>query len=228
MSPSLSVIIPALNEEKLLAATLDRLCVEPDTEIILVDGGSTDRTTRIAGQYPVLLLASAKGRARQMNTGAARAKGEILFFCHADTLVPPGYKKRLETALTGPDTVAGAFSLAIALDGPLIRLVEFLANHRARSRQLPFGDQGLFLAASRFHLLGGFSDIPLLEDVVLIEKLRYLGSIAIVEAAVISSGRRWQKNGVLLTSLTNQLILLGYRCGISPIRLARLYQRLGR
>ena len=228
MSFPLSVIVPVLNEEKFLDATLSRLAGEADVEILLVDGGSTDRTTCIAGRYPVSVLRSERGRARQMNAGAARAKGDILFFCHADTLVPAGYKKMIETALTGAKTVAGAFSLAIALDGLSIRLIEKLANRRSRKRQLPFGDQGLFLRADRFHNHGGFPDIPLLEDLSLVERLRNHGTIKIIDHCVVSSGRRWDKNGVLLTSLLNQLILLGHRLGIAPARLAQIYQWLGR
>jgi len=228
MPPYLSVIVPALNEEILLAATLDRLAGEPDTEIILIDGGSSDRTMEIAAGYNVTILQSEPGRARQMNAGAARAQGQALLFCHADTLVPPAYKELIAATLTQPGTVAGAFSLSISLNGRLIRLVEFLANRRARKKQLPFGDQGLFLAADRFRSLGGYPKIALLEDVVLVERLRRQGTIAIVDQCAVSSGRRWEKNGVLPTSLLNQFILLGYRLGVAPARLAEIYRHLGR
>jgi rSAM/selenodomain-associated transferase 2 len=228
MPLTLSVIVPTYNEENVLAASLDRLASEDSVEIILVDAGSNDQTRSIAEKYSLILVQAKRGRASQMNAGAVLARGEILCFVHADTLLPFGYKNLIREALQSPEVIAGAFSLHIGLAGRSIRLVEALANRRAVRRQLPYGDQGLFLHASRFHRLGGFPDLPLLEDLAFVEQLKKEGKIVILPKPATSSGRRWEKNGVLRTSLLNQLILTGYRLGISPARLARIYLWPGR
>jgi len=228
MPPSLSIIVPTFNEEKVLAACLDRLTSQKDVEIILADAGSSDQTMSIAEKYPLTVLQAKRGRASQMNAGAVHACGEVLCFVHADTLLPFGYKNLILEALESSEVVAGAFSLHISLAGRNIRLVESLANRRAIHRQLPYGDQSLFLHARLYHRLGGFPDLPLLEDLIFVEQLKREGKVVILPEPATSSGRRWKKNGVLRTSLLNQLILTGYRLGISPSRLARIYLRLGR
>lgn len=220
---SLSVIVPTLNEEERLAATLTRIATGRPTEIIVVDGGSTDRTAEIAADFPVIFMHSAKGRGRQMNAGVAKATGDLLLFVHADTLMPDGYADLIRRSFDRPGVVGGAFSLRIELEGRLVRLIERLANRRAVHAQMPYGDQGLFLRKDDFSKVGGFPDLPLLEDVVLVDRLRSLGRLLILPQPAVSSGRRWQRHGVLTTSLINRLIILGYRLGVSPARLARLY-----
>ena len=163
-----------------------------------------------------------------MNAGAARAKGTLLLFVHADTIMPDGYADFIRQTLKHPAVAGGAFSLRIDLEGPLIRLVEKLANRRAGQKQMPYGDQGLFLRSRDFSKLDGFPDLPLLEDVVMVERLRELGRIVILPQPASSSGRRWQRHGVLTTSMVNRLIILGYRLGVSPDRLARFYYGFGR
>ncbi len=224
----LSVIVPTLNEEERIATTLDSLAGAPDTEIIVVDGGSTDQTSERAANFPVTFLNAGKGRGRQMNAGAARARGPLLLFAHADTVLPPDYATLVRRALSAPEVAGGAFSLRIDLGGWRIRLVEKLANRRASKGQMPYGDQALFLRKSAFISLGGFPELALLEDVVLIEQLRSLGRIEVLPQPATSSGRRWQRHGVLTTSLLNRFIILGYHLGVSPDRLARLYYRRGR
>lgn len=224
----LSVIVPTLNEEEHVQATLASLQGEPGTEIIVVDGGSTDRTRELAAGYAVTLLQAGKGRGRQMNAGADRAKGSLLLFCHADTTLPPGYAALVRRTMSAPDVTGGAFSLRIDLTGWRIRLIEKLANRRACKAQMPYGDQGLFLRKNDFAKLGGFPESALLEDVILVERLRARGRIAVLPQPAISSGRRWQRHGVLATSLRNRFIILGYRLGVSPDSLARLYYGRGR
>ena len=159
-----------------------------------------------------------------MNAGAREAEGEFLLFLHADTLLPDGFADYIPGILSRPGVSAGAFQL-IHPPLPGLQFIEKMANWRARTLQWPYGDQAIFLRADRFRVLGGFADIPILEDLDLIRRLRRQGRIAIAPVPVIASSRRWQQYGVWRTSLTNQLILAGYFAGISPHRLARWYKK---
>ncbi len=221
----LSVIIPALNEAGQIGATLESLGTAPDTEIIVVDGGSTDATTALAAAAGAQIRQSPPGRARQQNLGATAARGQILFFLHADTQVPPSYALRIRRALETPGVCAGAFSLAISGSGPGLELITRLANLRSRWLQLPYGDQGLFLPADLFWRLGGFPDQPLMEDFALVRKLRHHGRLLTLTETVLTSGRRWQDFGLRRTTYINQLMIFGYSLGVDPATLARLYRR---
>jgi rSAM/selenodomain-associated transferase 2 len=160
-----------------------------------------------------------------MNLGAAAAKGEILLFLHADTYLPANYLEIVQETLAKPKTVAGAFELAIAGQQELLRLIEAAVNWRSRFLSLPYGDQALFLKASIFRQLGGFANLPIMEDFELVRRLQQRGKIRIAPAKVITSNRRWQTRGILKTTAINQLIILGYYLGISPATLARWYGR---
>ncbi len=219
----ISIIIPTLNEAVHIAATIARVRVEGVGEILLVDGGSTDGTAEIARRAGVRVIAAAPGRARQMNAGAAVARGEILLFLHGDTLLPLGFPGLVSEVLQRPGIVAGAFALAIDLPGVAVRLIERLANVRSSLLSLPYGDQAIFLTRRRFLESGGYPEEPILEDVLLIRRLKKFGRIGIAPAPVLTSGRRWQRLGVLKTTLINQGILLGYLAGISPQRLQGWY-----
>jgi len=220
----ISVIIPARNEEAALPATLAALTSEAVHEIIVADGGSSDRTATIASQAGATIVASPPGRGRQMNTGAATATGDILFFLHADTLAPPGFAAEIHRILADPAVVLGAFRLGIAGHTPGYRVIETLANLRAHLG-LPYGDQGFFLRTPDFRAMGGFADLPLLEDVELVRRLWQRGKIRLAASAVRTSARRWQRLGILRTTLRNQLVLLGFLLGQPPDRLARWYRR---
>ena len=219
-----SVIVPARNEEAALPATLAAAAAGAPHEIIVVDGGSTDRTAEVARAHDALCLSAPPGRARQINAGAAVATGEFLLFLHADTLLPPDYPALVRSTLAPPGVAGGAFAFAIAGEFPGRRLIERGTNLRARPGQLPYGDQGLFISRAMFDRVGGFPDQPIMEDYAWVRRLQRLGRVAIAPAAAVTSGRRWQRRGAVGTTLLNQLIVLGYRLGVSPARLARWYR----
>lgn len=221
----ISVIIPTLNEAGLLGATLRALQNIAGTEIIVADGGSCDSTIAVASAAGARVITSPAGRAIQQNSGAAIATGEILLFLHADTLLPTAFAQMIRTCLSQERTVAGAFKLAIDLPGPGITFITAMANARAKFLQLPYGDQGLFLTRKNFDKIGGFPQITIMEDFALVRKLRSLGRIRILPAAVLTSGRRWQKTGYFRTTLINQALVLGYLLGRSPTSLASWYRR---
>lgn len=223
--PKLSIIIPVLNEAKNIAVVLTSLTVAENIEIIVVDGGSQDETKQIAQSFPVKVIHSSPGRANQMNAGAAIARGKILLFLHADTLLPQNFLQLINQALSQPQTVAGAFELAIAGESKSLRFIATLVNWRTHFLSLPYGDQAIFLSAVTFKRIQGYENIPIMEDFTLIKKLQKLGKIAIISSPVITSNRRWQKLGVLKTTLINQLIILGYYLGVSPEKLSKFYRR---
>jgi hypothetical protein len=218
--PKISVIVPTLNEEKALSRWIGG-----EGELIVVDGGSTDRTVTLAKHLGATVITAEPGRAHQMNQGAAIAQAEILLFLHADTQLPHRFLELAQQALAQPNVIAGAFELAIEGEQPGLRWVERGVNWRSRHFQMPYGDQAIFLKAATFRQLGGFAPLPIMEDFDLIKRLQKLGKIAIVPAAVTTSGRRWQKLGVIKTTLINQLVIAAYYLGISPDRLSRLYRR---
>jgi rSAM/selenodomain-associated transferase 2 len=234
-APTISIIIPVLNEAATIEETLTRVEKASDIEVIVVDGGSRDETVAIANHLsktrapslPIRVISAAAGRASQMNAGAAAATSDILLFLHADTHLPTGFETLVRQALQNPGTIAGAFELRI--DGQLrgLRLVEKMVNVRSRFFSMPYGDQAIFLKATIFHEIGGFPNLPIMEDFELIRHLKHQGRIVIVSAPVLTSGRRWQKLGVVKTTLINQVIIIGYFLGISPSKLVIWYRQGG-
>jgi len=218
-----SVIIPALNEARHIAATLRAVGQSPAHEVIVVDGGSTDTTVQRTQEAGATVLASKPGRARQLNAGAARAGGASLLFLHADTLLPRGWAEALVRTLRASGVVAGAFGFRIAGNFPGKSLIEWITGFRSRWFQRPYGDQGLFLSRALFEEMGGFADLPIMEDYQMGARLRRRGRIVTVREAALTSGRRWQKLGVLRTALRNQWMLAGYHLGVSPRTLAARY-----
>lgn len=227
LSPSLSIIIPTLNEAAHLSATLSRIPKTPTIEVVIADGLSQDNTLETAASSGAVIIKAPRGRSRQMNAGAREAQGKFFLFLHADTLLPDGFADYIPSILSRPGVSAGAFRLKFHPPLPGLKVIETLANWRARTLQLPYGDQGIFLRADRFRALGGFADLSIMEEVDLIGRLRRQGRIIIAPLPVITSSRRWQQYGVWRTSLKNQLILAGYLAGISVDRLARWYQKRG-
>lgn len=223
--PDISIIIPTLNEAENLRSTLASAESGADVEIIVVDGGSTDETVELARSFGVRLLTTAAGRAGQVNVGALAASGDVLLFLHGDTKLPPGFHQHVQGIMAESGTVAGAFSLGIDDSEIGLRIIEKLANFRSRFFQMPYGDQAIFLRASLFHSIGGFSEMPIMEDFVFMQRVKKEGRVVIAPVAVSTSSRRWKELGILKTTLINQVILLAYFFGCSPERLARWYRR---
>ena len=221
----LSIVVPTLNEVVQLEATLGDLVRHPHCEVIVADGGSSDGTVELAKQLGCRVVNANQGRGRQMNAGAALARGDVLLFLHADTRLPPTWAEEIRAILSG-GTIAGAFRLRIEQPGWALRCVEWGANLRSRWRQMPYGDQGLFLRSSDFFRLGGFQHWPLMEDYEFSQRLRRHGRIVLSSSAARTSARRWQTLGVLRTTLVNQLCIMGYHWGVSPGRLAGWYSAL--
>jgi rSAM/selenodomain-associated transferase 2/rSAM/selenodomain-associated transferase 1 len=223
--PRISVVIPTLNEAANMSETVRLAQNARNVEVVVVDGGSRDDTTEIAGRLGALVLAAEASRAHQMNVGATAATGDILLFLHADTRLPEGYDRQVRGALARPGAAAGAFALVIDSPLPSLRIMEFVANWRSRCLQKPYGDQALFLAAETFRTVGGYPDLPIMEDFELVRRLKKKGRIIILPAAVTTSARRWLHVGVWKTWMVNQLAIAAYLLGITPDTIARFYNR---
>lgn len=218
----ISVVIPALNEERALPATLDRLYAQPgDFETILVDGGSTDATRRIAGRYPGLRIEDApRGRASQMNAGAGVARGEWLLFLHADTLLPEDALARI--AELPADVSAGGFRHRFSGRGPTLRLVSLMDNVRCRATRVVFGDQAMFVRRTLFRQLGGFPDVERLEDVYFCDRLLARARPVLLDQAVVTDSRKFEEQGVWRSLARVGVILL---CANLGVRLPRFSLR---
>ena len=223
--PAISIIIPTLNEAENLPATLASIKSSVDLEIIVVDGGSSDETLELANSFGVRLLTTTANRARQINAGGLAATSKVLLFLHGDTCLPLGFVSYVQDVLAMPGVVAGAFRLGIDGSEFGLRIIELLANFRSHLFQMPYGDQAIFVKKDIFHALGGFPDMVLMEDFVLMQQLKKRGRVAILPIAVKTSPRRWLKLGILRTTLINQVVLLGYFLGSNPERLASWYRR---
>ncbi len=223
-SHSVSIIIPTLDEAEQLPITLKHVEKIQPAEIIVADGGSRDDTLNIAQSHGAKVVTCTSNRAQQMNAGAEMARGETLLFLHADTLLPENWHDAVPAALRQPDVIGGAFRFKIRDPFRGCWLIESATNLRSRVWRMPYGDQALFVRRWAFDDLGGFPDLPIMEDYEFVRRLRSLGRLALLDAAVLTSGRRWQHLGVLRTTLINKLVILGYHSGVSPVKLAALYR----
>ncbi|TAE61572.1 MAG: glycosyltransferase [Nostocales cyanobacterium] len=221
----ISVIIPTLNESDNIQSTINSTQPSTNVEVIVVDGGSNDNTPMIAQSLGATVISSLPGRAVQMNTGVAIASGEILLFLHADTCLPPGFDTMIRAKLAEPGVIAGAFTLKIDAPHWGLRLVEWGVKWRSRLWQMPYGDQAIFVTASAFNKIGGFPQMPIMEDFQMIRLLKPLSKITIIQVPVITSPRRWLKKGIFKTTLLNQIIVIAYLCGVSPERIRKWYRR---
>ncbi len=223
--PPVSVIIPALNEEAGIARSISSAAREPGVEVIVVDGGSRDKTVQVARREGARTLSVPAGRARQMNAGARASSGAILVFLHADTVLPSSYAGLVRRLLASPDVVAGAFRLGIESRRKSLRWIETGANWRSRWLQLPYGDQGLFVQSRLFFELGGYADLPFMEDYDLVRRLNRRGRVVLAPEAVVTSARRWERLGVVKTTLLNQAMVTAHLLGVSPRKMAQFYRR---
>lgn len=221
----ISVIIPTLNEEKNLPVTLRQLAQRPDVELIIVDGGSTDRTADVARQFTPYVFVTRPGRATQMNTGARHATGDILLFLHADTFLLPGALDEIQRRIIGDGAVAGAFDLHIDSPRRLVNFVARVASLRSRALRLPYGDQGIFVWRQVFEVLGGYPKIPIMEDIAFARRLRRAGRMTFIPSGLITSARRWDANGVLKATLVNWWVTILFFLRVSPHWLRRIYDR---
>ena len=220
---NLSVIVPTLDEEAALPATLAAARQTSVMELIVVDGGSHDRTCEIARALADRTLSSGRGRARQMNVGAAAARGDVLLFLHADTRLPAGYATAVAGALADPGVVGGRFDVRLDAPGLAYRLIGRMISLRSRLTRVASGDQAIFVRRAVFERLGGFPAVPLMEDIELSRALKRAGGVACLRETVLTSARRWQRHGVVRTVLLMWLLRAGYYAGIPPARLARMY-----
>jgi rSAM/selenodomain-associated transferase 2 len=222
----ISVIIPTLNEEACLENLLSSLAAYDFGEIIVADGGSTDRTRHIARAYTPKVIDSPVGRGIQLNRGAEEAGGDVLLFLHADSRIKNDIIPEIRRALTIPGVVGGAFRLKIDSTKPGLRLISAAANLRARLLGLAFGDQGIFVKREVFDKLGGFSNIPLMEDVDFINRLRRAGKFVILNEDLPTSPRRWQQEGIIACTLRNWLILSLHTLGVPAGQLQKWYKNV--
>lgn len=221
---NISIIIPTLNEEGYIEASIESAKRLNPLEIIVVDGGSTDKTRKIAEREGAIVIESKKGRGIQLNRGASVAKGDILLFLHADSIIQEGLdiKNYLSNGYAG-----GFFRLRFDEPSLSTRLVEFFANQRARLFSLPYGDQAIFIKREVFERIGGFKEYPFLEDLDFIKRLKRVCRLRCLPYDVIVSSRRLKKGyplSPILVSLRNVLIALLFIAGINPYRLQRLYR----
>lgn len=222
-SPYLSVVIPAIDEARQLARTIGA-ATSPDAEIIVSDGGSRDHTVQIASSLGARIVSGEPGRALQQNRGAAAARGEVLLFLHADTHLPCNYVDHVFETLMDRRTLLGAFRFATDIHTPAMRSVAFFTNLRAGWLNLPYGDQGLFMRKLDFDAAGGFPEVPIAEDLLLVRRMARKGRITLAPAAAVTSGRRWQRLGTMRTTIINAIIAVGSLAGVAPRRLAPLYR----
>ena len=221
MRPSVSVVIPTLDEEQRLPAAIRS--VRADADVIVVDGGSGDATREVAAREGARVLEAPRGRGRQLDQGARAATGEWLLFLHADTRLETGWAAAL--AALPPEVVGGAFRFAVDSPRPAFRVVETAVRLRLRLFALPYGDQGLFVRREVYARIGGVPHLPLMEDVAFVARLRRAGRLAFPPVRAFTSARRWDRYGIVGTTLRNWSLLALYAAGQSPERLARRYGR---
>lgn len=221
--PYVSVIVPTLNEEAHIEKAIFN-ARSPDAEVIVVDGGSEDRTVERAEKAGASVIPGPRGRALQQNRGAAEARGSVFLFLHADTALPKDYVVQVFETLMDQRVVLGAFRFKTDLDRPLMRGIEITTNIRSKYLKLPYGDQALFARRSCFQAVGGFPEKPIAEDLFFVRLVSKRGRIEIAPAHATTSARRWKEVGVLRTTLINQVILTGLALGISSRTLARFYR----
>lgn len=221
----LSIVIPVLDEARHVAILLPELVTAcPGAEVVVVDGGSADGSPALAARIAgVRVVTSDRGRARQMNAGAAAASGDALLFLHADTRLPPGAAEAVLAALADPAVAYGRFDVRFDSRRPAFRLIAGLMNARSRLTGICTGDQAIFVRRATFAALRGYADIALMEDVELTRRLKRAGRLAALRLRVTTSGRKWEREGVARTVVLMWALRFLYAVGVRPDRLHRWY-----
>ena len=223
-----SVIIPVLNEQQNINSVIEHVknqAASSQCEIIVVDGDSDGSTIKAIQADSATSVTAQKGRAWQLNAGAEIAKGQILLFLHADTKLPPNAFDKISEVMANPKYVAGAFDIGVDSDRFSIKLIAARSRIRSHVTRVPYGDQAIFIRKKYFDKIGRFKEIPLLEDVDLMVRIRKKGDkIRILRNQVSTSARRWEREGVLYTTLRNLVVVTLYRFGVSPEKLAKYYK----
>lgn len=220
----ISVIIPALNEAGRIERAVDSARQADNVEILVADGGSTDATPAVARACGASVLQVPRGKALQMNAAARAATGDILLFLHADTRLPMGYDAHVRRAMENSRTAAGAFMLSIDGHGRALRWIEAMTGLRSRFFSMPYGDQAIFVRRAVFEKLGRYAEMPIMEDFEFMRRMKRAKNLSILlPVPVYTDARRWERLGVLRTTLRNQRIILGYLLGVSPEKLRGWY-----
>jgi rSAM/selenodomain-associated transferase 2 len=223
--PALSIIIPVLDEAATIVATLDALSPwrARGAEVIVVDGASDDDTVALARPLADQVIAAPRGRASQMNGGAATARGDVFLFLHADTRLPLDADRLILDGLAGSARAWGRFDVAIEGAHPLFPVIAFFMNARSRLTGITTGDQAMFVTREAFAAVGGFPNVALMEDITLARNLKGVSRPRCLSARVTTSGRRWEQRGVVRTILLMWRLRLGYFFGAKPEELAQKY-----
>ena len=223
-----SIIIPVLNEADVINPMIDHLeALESgdECEFIVVDGSPDGDTIKAVRRHEIYCLKSTRGRASQMNAGAAAATGEILIFLHADTRLPRKALKLINQSLNQQALIGGAFDLRIGADRLIFGIISRIASLRSRLTRIPYGDQAIFIRRDYFNQIGRYPEIPLMEDVALMRRIKKAGGrICFIPEPVVTSARRWEREGILRATLRNWLLLIGFYLGVAPDKLAKYYR----
>jgi rSAM/selenodomain-associated transferase 2 len=226
MRERLSIIIPVLNEAEALVETLSALqpLRKAGHEVIVVDGGSADGSAALSEPFADRVIRSLRGRSRQMNAGASIAEGDVLLFLHGDSLLPEGSDGLIQRGMRTTGKLWGHFDVRLSGRHLLLRAVEALMNLRSRASGIATGDQGIFVRRDIFAAAGGFPEIDLMEDITLSRRLKKYGPPLCLRQRVLTSSRRWEKNGILRTVFLMWSLRLAYFLGADSTRLARIYE----
>jgi rSAM/selenodomain-associated transferase 2 len=221
---TVAVIVPVFNEAQLLPEKLTSLKALNTDELIFIDGGSTDGTKQLLEASGVLWFTGAKGRAAQMNVGAGKCKSDVVLFVHIDTEIDENNISAIRTVMCQSDKVGGRFDICLSGHYPAYRMISWFINIRSRWSKISTGDQALFVRRAVFQQMGGFADLPLMEDVDFSTRLKRKGSIACLRQRVTTSSRRWQQHGIIRTILLMWKLRFLYWLGTPADKLAAMYR----
>ena len=223
-----SIVVPVFQEGERINGLIEyvnRLDSDGNAEIIIVDGTQENDTLRAIRSNSVIKISSEQGRAKQMNAGASVARGEILIFLHADTELPIHALRKIGSFIEQTEYVGGAFDLDIKSDKRIFKVIGTLSSLRSRLNRIPFGDQAIFIRREYFNRIGRYKEIPLMEDVELLRRIKKSGDrIRIFRDRVMTSPRRWEKEGVIYCTLRNWVLQALYLLGVSPEKFTNFYK----